>query len=1314
MSSLHEAVGSAPSRLGPYTIIDALGEGGMGVVYRARHVETGEEVAVKTVSVPYGSRLASLRCEIHALTRIRHRGVVRLVGEGIEGGLPWYAMELLEGQTLDRFIYDLWRGITVVAPPPGPPPDASTITDAATPASGRPLGEPSPAPRFDAPAVTSTIGFAATAPPIAGPSPPAGPRPKAAAGRLPEVLTLIRRLCAPLTFIHGSGIVHRDLKPGNVFIRTDGTLVLMDFGLVSDLRGAVGREVVAVTAHLQGTLSYISPEQIQLGLVDARSDLYSLGCILYECVTGRCPFVGGGYYELISRHVYENVSPPSRWVDGVPEALDALILRLLAKEPRHRIGHADDVAAVLAELGAEVGEPDARGGAAPGTRLRAHLYRSELYGREETLAAVLARLPDAVGPNRGGLVLLNGESGVGKTTLATAVARDATVRGLQVVPGECIPVATPDSGAGDVRSGPLHPFRPLFQVVADRCREGGRAATDRILGQRGKILAPFEPSLRQLPGQEKYPDPPEVPAQAERRRILDALWETIAAFAAERPLLLIIDDLQWADELSLSFIESLAKGLFGDATADPGLLVLGTYRSEEASPALTALGEGGAARVLHLALGRLGEATLGNIVGEMLAMAAPPRGFIRALARRSEGNPFFVAEYLRACVDEGLLYREHGTWRLAGGDDSEAAYEALPLPRSLRDLVGRRLDGLAADARSLVEVAAVLGREIDGEVLVATAAIDQATALIAITELLARQVFEEVRPGRFRFFHDKLREIASENTAPERRRALHGAAARVLEQRSAGTEDLGLIYAELAHHFAEAEEITQALDYLEKAGEQAERRFANQEVVRVFSEALALDEKAGRPVPAARRAAWERRLGKAYLGLGILVESQKHLHEAVALLGSPMPRTGTGLALGFAGQVLTQVGHRLRLPRFDRSSPARRGLLREAARAYDLLMPVTYFVTGNLLRILYATLRNLNLAESGGPSAELALAYANAQVTTGLIPWVSLAEAYGRRMHETLEGIDDPAVRSWCYVLAGSYACGIGAEDRAIDFGARAQAIGEEVGFPRRIEEGLGVQGASHNLAGNFRRGRDISHALWRSALRGDPQTQVWGASGEAQNCLVLGEPARALAAIERAQLCLAQDLGRPEKIICHGVLSLTALRNGDRARARAAAEEALVAIAAGTPIAFYCITAYSCVAEACLDLWAEAVAERRPAGERASLALLARRACHEVGRSAKVFPVHRARALFLRGRLEALRGRSGAARRLWQRAAAAAQRSKLPYDGALIDEALALQLPPHEARRRKLLVGARDVFTACEAAYDVARIDASLTSRSG
>ncbi|MCC6552445.1 MAG: serine/threonine protein kinase, partial [Polyangiaceae bacterium] len=99
-----------PERLGPYRILSLLGEGGMGVVYRAEHVDTGQPVAVKTTLVPWGSPIAGLRCEIHALTRLRHPGVVRIEGEGLEQGLPWYAMELLEGLTLEDYRLALWRG----------------------------------------------------------------------------------------------------------------------------------------------------------------------------------------------------------------------------------------------------------------------------------------------------------------------------------------------------------------------------------------------------------------------------------------------------------------------------------------------------------------------------------------------------------------------------------------------------------------------------------------------------------------------------------------------------------------------------------------------------------------------------------------------------------------------------------------------------------------------------------------------------------------------------------------------------------------------------------------------------------------------------------------------------------------------------------------------------------------------------------------------------------------------------------------------------------------------------------------------------
>src|SRR5262249_39299473 len=132
----------------------------------------------------------------------------------------------------------------------------------------------------------------------------------AAAGRLTDALRIVRRLCAPLAFIHGAGMIHRDLKPGNIFIREGGEPVLMDFGLVSRFAGAIGREVIEVSGMMTGTVTYMSPEQAAARPLDARSDLYSLGCILYELVTGRPPFRGTTPLSIITQHMLEAPTPP--------------------------------------------------------------------------------------------------------------------------------------------------------------------------------------------------------------------------------------------------------------------------------------------------------------------------------------------------------------------------------------------------------------------------------------------------------------------------------------------------------------------------------------------------------------------------------------------------------------------------------------------------------------------------------------------------------------------------------------------------------------------------------------------------------------------------------------------------------------------------------------------------------------------------------------------------------------------------------------------------------------------------------------------
>lgn len=734
-----------PHTLGAYRLREVLGQGGMGVVYRAEHRETGESVALKTVRRVSGSELASLRREIHALRRLQHPGVVRIVAEGVGDGLPWYAMELLRGQTL--------RGVLET------------------------------------------------------------PRP------LALTLGLLRRLCAPLAFLHGNGLVHRDLKPENVFIRPDGQPVLVDFGIAARSGGA--REVLEVGGSVVGSEAYMAPEQIRGDFVDARADLYALGCILYEALTGQPPFVAsrsaGG---VPHQHLRRAPVPPSRVVEGLPPELDALVLRLLAKRPQERPGYAEDVAAALAASGAGEDEPEA-------PRPSPYLYRPDLSGRGEVLGRLGQALEEA-SHGRGGCAFLGGESGVGKTRLAMELATEATYRRLAVVTGECVPLGV--GGGSDARAAPLHPFRPLLLAVADRCREHGAKETEQLLGARGKVLAAYEPGLAELPGHAAYPEPPALPPKEARARVLSSLRDTLLAFARVQPLLLILDDLQWADELSLSFLGELGP----EHLRAHGVLVVGTYRLDEADGVLRRIVQ--APGTVSLELERLDAASIREMVCGMLALREAPGAFLDALVTHASGNPFFTAEYLRAAMGEGLLARSTaGEWRLAV-PGAEAGDVVLPLPRSIAELIERRLAELGEDGRALVRLAAVLGREFDGELLSGAAALGDEVLWEALEELRLRQVLEEAGGGRLRFVHDKLREVAYGHIPDERRRALHHRAAEAVERRYAA--ELPRHAAGLAHHWARAGVPGRASRFSALAGDQARAAYANDEALAFYEAAL--------------------------------------------------------------------------------------------------------------------------------------------------------------------------------------------------------------------------------------------------------------------------------------------------------------------------------------------------------------------------------------------------------------------------------------------------------------------------------------------
>jgi serine/threonine protein kinase/tetratricopeptide (TPR) repeat protein len=931
----------APEAIGPYRLLEPLGKGGMGLVYRARHSDTGEIVALKTVRVPNQKMLASIRREIHTLAGMRHPGIVRIVAEGLHQGLPWYAMELLEGMTLRQYGSAVRR---------------SRMTEASTFPAGRRgalewwtqsmPAEPQPTDGRDLslelprdPAVPAAPGSG-----LAGASP------------LRLVLTLVRRICAPLAYLHGEGLVHRDLKPENILIvaasgerraassNTSGSSwlaarcsllaapawpVLVDFGLASQYSGELSRDVLQVEGGVMGTAQYMAPEQIKGDRVDARADLYALGCILYELATGRPPFVAERPEELLRQHLQQPPQAPSQLVEGLPEELEALMLRLLAKNPEERLGYAEDVAAALGRLGAE-DEP-----APSGPKPRPYLYRPRFTGRSAPLEALGEALSRAAA-GQGGLALVSGESGVGKTRLLMEFGQQAAHRNGIVLSGECL----------EMRGGSLEALRGPLHTLADRCRERGREESERLFGLHGRLLARYEPAISGLPGQEEQPEPAELPADAARLRLFRALARTFCAAAEEPPLVLMLDDLQWADELTVGFLDHVLRA---GHLEQMGWLIVGAARTEELGPALAKLRE--ARGVKGLGLGRLREEELKAMVGDMLALDPPPQAFVRFLLEQSEGNPFFVGEYLRTAVSEGLLNRDElGRWQVAEPESRESGfgsrdsgfgepgalltrlptpdeqthfvgaprrptpgYEALPLPGSIQQLVGRRLAGLSAAARHLVDAAAVVGREAAAPLVWGIAGLGTSELLEASAEVLRRQVLEEVGGGALRFLHDKLREVAYESLTPSQRRALHRAAATQVETLFGEASEERA--AELGHHWEQAEETAKARGYYLAGARRARDRYAFDEAERLYRAFLRLVEDPAAGAPATEESLRASLGVRSELAMGVLEprgryeEAKAESRHALALSRQVADRASEGRILGDLAKLNCVQGH---------------------------------------------------------------------------------------------------------------------------------------------------------------------------------------------------------------------------------------------------------------------------------------------------------------------------------------------------------------------------------------------------------------------
>ncbi|MBH23035.1 MAG: hypothetical protein CMH57_00980 [Myxococcales bacterium] len=838
------SVSTQTMTMGSYRVVSQLAQGGMGVVYLAEHTETGQRAALKTLRAHKESQLRSLRREISVMTQLDHPGVVKVYEEGLHEGIPWYAMDYLEGKALSWYLRELRRRHRhrQLAPVESGE-EASFSEGLAKPLSfvlldgserddtAPPLatiqGKPG-----DQPDLATSPGRPAAAPPSSARLPAAD------AWGFDEVIrTLLRwvgQVCHTLAYLHGEGVVHCDLKPDNILIDDEeGWPQLVDFGLVSSFGGRVSQSLLETTGILAGTVQYISPEQIQGHQIDARSDLYAIGCILHEIVTGQVPFEEEeDVAQHLRRHLVEEPAPPSSLNPAVPKALDQLIVQLLVKDPRQRPGHANVVTAVLEEIGIPIPPAD--------RPARPYLYKPQFVGRRTLMRRLGAHLREAM-TGKGRLVLLQGESGSGKSRIAQELVRRARNHKIPVLTGHCVPIDTET----DLASSPLHAFQTLFMNIADRCLQEGQGEFERLLGERAPLLATYASCLRELPQIEEVPRPEDtrdVLPEAGQSRLFTAVGRTMKAWSSDKPVVMVLDDLQWSDELSLECLRVLAKRYLGEHP----WLILGLVRSDHAPTAIDQLAE--LEHVHTERIPRMSNDEVTALVREELGLEQPPPALLRFVTEQASGNPFHVSEYLRVAVEQELLVRDAaGRWVLAGDATALTSYVGhVAEPRSIQELLVARLDRLPPRLRRICEVAAVLGHQIhpdiltDGWVGVGNGASPDTRAMVqdAIDDLVDRDILTPAGRRSWRFAHDKLREVAYLRLPRRRRARLHRQIAGVLEvYRAQGTD---ISPGMLGHHLEKAGQIDEARQAYLKEARFSAARFALSDAERYFKQAFAL------------------------------------------------------------------------------------------------------------------------------------------------------------------------------------------------------------------------------------------------------------------------------------------------------------------------------------------------------------------------------------------------------------------------------------------------------------------------------------------
>lgn len=614
------------------------------------------------------------------------------------------------------------------------------------------------------------------------------------------------QVCRALQYIHSRGLIHYDLKPSNIRITPQGQVKLMDLGLIGEPRGE-GQ------VRLRGTPEYVAPELVRGEQADRRLDLYSLGVTLYEVTTGHLPFSAETTAEVLRQQVEATPRPPRRFAPRIPDPLEALILKLLAKEPARRFANAAEVIQALNQWAGLAFPLETK------ETMLGYIASGRFVGREVELARLQGLLMRAM-QGRGQLVLITGAAGVGKSRLIDELKLRAQVQRVLVCEGSC---------HEQVR----RPYRPwvsvLGQAIAQQC------SSPEILRIYGPALARLMPELAARLG--PFAEGDELPA--DRQTSMDAVARFL--LACNQPLLVVLENLHYADTETIELLDFLAQ-----RAAQARWLLCGLYRehvADETHP-LTALAR--RARLIDrsqklqtpttdrpyelLHLDTLSEAETTDLVCSMLGIDELPAGLLSPLMAQTDGLPLFVESVMQSLVEEGLLHYDGQSWRI----DVEGLRRT---PASIVEAARRRLNRLDEESLGLLQWAAVIGHWVDLSLLAAVGGVEIDRVVRVVQRAVEQHVLtagERAGETTYHFSTEQVRQLICQTLPPgeqvERHRRVGEALRRLYDEREVAES--------LSYHFERAEEPAQALRYARVAADKARQVNANELAAQHYERAL--------------------------------------------------------------------------------------------------------------------------------------------------------------------------------------------------------------------------------------------------------------------------------------------------------------------------------------------------------------------------------------------------------------------------------------------------------------------------------------------